>query len=145
METVSHSGKVVSVDGDRATVKIISSPSCASCRAGALCTMSEAVEKNVEVRLPAGMETAPGDEVEVLLGSGDGLKAVLLAYIVPLALLLAFTLGAYALGAGELTAALSGLVAVALWYAVFAAVWRKRDHKPSFSIRKQLLNNISDD
>ena len=53
-----------------------------------------------------------------------GLKAVWLAYFLPLVVLLGVALGLIALGVGEVAAGLAGLGAVALYYGI---LWLLRD------------------
>ena len=65
-----------------------------------------------------------GDEVNVVLKATMGLKAVWLAYFLPLVVLLGVALGLIALGVGEVAAGLAGLGAVALYYLV---LWLLRD------------------
>ena len=57
-----------------------------------------------------------GDEVEVVLKASMGMKAVWLAYCIPLLVLLGVILGLLALGVGEVVAGLSGIAAVGIYY-----------------------------
>ena len=66
-----------------------------------------------------------GEEVEVCLKGTLGLKAVWLAYVVPLILLVAVLFGCLALGAGEVVSAAAGIGAAILYYII---VWLRRDH-----------------
>ena len=65
-----------------------------------------------------------GDQVEVVLKASMGMKAVWLAYCIPLVVLLAVILGLMALGVAEVPAGLAGIAAVALYYLV---LWLLRD------------------
>ena len=67
---------------------------------------------------------AVGDEVQVVLKASMGFKAVWIAYVLPLAVLLAVALGLIALGVPEAVSGLAGIGAVALYYLV---VWLLRD------------------
>ena len=113
-EEIYHEGKVVSVGAETTVVRIISSAACASCHAAGLCNMAERQEKTVEVKTTRGL--AEGQDVTLVLGASMGLKAVLLCYVAPLAVLLAVIIGLGALGAGELMSGLIGLAAVGLYY-----------------------------
>ena len=62
--------------------------------------------------------------MNVVLKATMGLKAVWLAYFLPLVVLLGVALGLIALGVGEVAAGLAGLGAVALYYLV---LWLLRD------------------
>lgn len=123
-EQVKHTGKVVSMTPRLTTVQIISHSACSECRAASLCGMSEYTEKAVQVPADPYATYAVGDEVQVVLKASMGMKAVWLAYFLPLVVLLAVTLGLIALGVGEVVSALIGLGAVALYY---LGLWLLRD------------------
>ena len=115
-EEVRHTGRVVSMTPQKTTVAIESHAACSSCHAAGLCGMSEYTEKAVEVPTDPYASYGVGDEVQVVLKASMGMKAVWLAYFLPLAVLLAVILGLIALGVGEVAAAFSGLAAVGLYY-----------------------------
>ena len=125
MESISHRGRIVRVTPEVTTVEIISSSACAACHASGVCGMSEYTKKAIEVRTRAWDSFEPGQEVNVVLKASMGHKAVWLAYVVPLLVLLAVLLGSLALGAGELAAGLGGIVGVGLYY-LFLWLFRDR-------------------
>jgi sigma-E factor negative regulatory protein RseC len=123
-EQVKHTGKVVSITPQSTVVQIVSQPACSSCHAASVCGMSEFVEKAIEVPTDPYAPYQVGDEVQVVLKATMGMKAVWIAYFLPLVVLLAVALGLIALGVGEVAAGLGGIGAVALYYFV---VWLLRD------------------
>jgi sigma-E factor negative regulatory protein RseC len=86
--------------------------------------MSEYVEKAIEVPTDPYAPYQVGDEVKVVLKATMGMKAVWIAYFLPLLVLLAVALGLIALGVGEVVSGLAGIGAVGLYY---FAVWLFRD------------------
>ena len=124
METVSHRGKVVQVTPEFTTVEIISSSACSACHASGVCGMSEYTKKAVEVPTRAWENFTPGEEVNVVLKASMGHKAVWLAYVLPLLVLVAVLMGTLALGAGELAAGLGAIAGVAVYYLF---LWMFRD------------------
>ena len=123
-EQVSHTGKVVSMTPQTTTVEIVSHAACSECHAAGVCGMSEYTEKAIEVPTDPYASYGVGDEVQVVLKASMGMKAVWIAYFLPLVVLLAVALGLIALGAGEVVAGLSGLAAVGLYY---LCIWLFRD------------------
>ena len=113
---ISHKGKVLGVNGNEVSVEIISQSACSACHASGLCSMSEAVSKVVEVKVPDPSVFSPGETVDVFLAPSMGLRAVLAAYVAPLLILVALCTGLSYAGLGELYAGLSGLGGVALYY-----------------------------
>ena len=123
-EQVKHTGKVVSITPQTTLVQIVSQSACSECHAAAVCGMSEYTEKAIEVPTDPYAPYQVGDEVQVVLKATMGMKAVWIAYFLPLVVLLAVALGLIALGAGEVVAGLAGIGAVALYYFV---IWLLRD------------------
>ena len=117
-EEVRHGGRVIAMDPQLTSVKIVSHSACGECHAAGLCGMAELSEKVIQVPTSPYVSYAVGDEVEVVLAAEMGLKAVLLAYFLPLVVLLGTVLGLMALGVGEVAAGLWGLAAVAVYYLV---------------------------
>lgn len=128
METISHKGKIVDITPGVTTVEIVSESACAACHAAGLCGMSESVKKAVQVPTRGWDSYQVGQEVKVLLKSSMGHKAVWVAYVGPLIVLMAVLLGLIALGAGELAAGLAGIGAVCLYYLI---IWLLRDRLKS--------------
>ena len=119
-----HTGRVVSMNPQLTTVQIVSHSACSECHAAGLCGLSEYTEKAIQVPTDPHATYGVGDEVWVVLKASMGMKAVWLAYFLPLVVLLAVALGLIALGVGEVAAGLAGLGAVALYY---LALWLFRD------------------
>ena len=123
-EEVKHTGQVVSMTPQLTTVRIVSHSACSECHAAGLCGMSDYAEKAIQVPADPYASYAVGDEVQVVLKASMGMKAVWIAYFLPLVVLLAVALGLIALGVGEVAAGLAGLAAVGLYYFV---IWLLRD------------------
>ena len=123
-ESVSHKGKVIKMTPQLTTVSILQHGACSACHAAGLCGMADLAEKTVEVPTDPYAVYGVGDEVEVLLKASMGMKAVWLAYFIPLLIVVAVILGLVALGVGEVAAGVSGLGALAVYYFL---LWLFRD------------------
>ena len=123
-EQVSHKGRIIRITPQTTTVAIEQHAACSSCHAAGLCGMADVAEKAVEVPTDPYAPYGVGDEVEVVLKAFMGMKAVWLAYMIPLVVLLAVILGLVALGVGEVPAGLAGIGAVAVYYLL---LWLFRD------------------
>lgn len=115
-ESISHKGVVIKVTPQVTTVSFTQHGACSQCHAAPLCGMGDMAQKVVEVPTDPYTKRQVGDEVDVLLKASMGFKAVYLAYLIPLLIILAVILGLLALGVQEVVAALAGLGAVALYY-----------------------------
>ena len=115
---IEHSGVVDRVEGDTVRVKITSRSACGACSARQACGLAEAQEKIVAVRTHRAAEFAAGDEVMVGVRSNAGARAVLLAYV------------------GALVVLLAALGGVSLYYAVLWCFRSRIEHTIHFTITK---------
>ncbi|MBO4564957.1 MAG: SoxR reducing system RseC family protein [Bacteroidaceae bacterium] len=83
---IEHSGIVESVNGDKVRVKILQSSACSACEAKKLCRSSESKEKIVECRT-GGIDYQVGEQVMVYGAMSMGRDAVIIAFIVPLVMI----------------------------------------------------------
>ena len=131
---ISHRGRIVSVTPEETVVQIVSESACAACHAKGLCSLGDATVKEVSLPTRGWDNYRVGDEVSVVLRASMGHKAVWLAYVVPLLVLVAALLGTLAAGGSELLAGLAAIGAVGLYYGV---IWLLRDR-----LRKDYIFNI---
>lgn len=113
---IKHKGLIFDIVGNRIDVAVTPESACAACRAAAMCVISDKEEKVVSVVSEHPKIFSIGEEVEVTVGRGMGVKAVVLAYVVPFAVLLATLLFLISSGAGEPVAGLGALAAVGIYY-----------------------------
>ena len=115
-ELIRHEGIVESIGADSLTVRILQASACSSCEARKLCRSSESKEKLVEVK--GHYPTLRVGESVTLCGSvRGGLRASVLAYVIPLILMLVALFFGTNLW-GEKAGALAALLALALYYVV---------------------------
>lgn len=134
---ISHKGRIVGITPEFTTVEIISESACGSCHARSLCGLGDAKTKAVELPTRAWDSYEVGDEVDVVLKASMGHKAVWLAYVLPLLVLVCVLLILTVAGVAELYAGLGGLLAVAVWYMI---LWLFRDRLKNeyvFNINKK--------
>lgn len=135
---VEHSGTVVRVERDRLFVRIEATGACGACRAREACGMGEARERIVEALLPEAASYAAGDEVTVGVRRSVGLRAVVVAYVGALAVLLAaLVLGVSVLHWEERAAALASLGAVALYYGALRLLHRRIGRSVRFVVTRK--------
>ena len=113
-ETIKHDGIVESIGADKVTVRILQASACSSCSARQLCRSSESKEKLIEVKGYYPTLKA-GDNVTLQGSVRQGLRASLLAYIVPLILMVvALFCGTHL--SGEAAGALAALLVLGIYY-----------------------------
>jgi len=138
-ERIEHEGRVVSVDKDYIGVEIVNKSACAACHAKGVCGASDATVKVVEVAqdiMTLTEDYQVGEKVNVVMQSGMGTQAVWLAYVIPLAVLMASILVFHLCGAGEVIMGLGSLGIVALYYLGVYLFRNKISKIFTFSIEK---------
>lgn len=131
-ETIRHEGIVEYVGAEGCQVRILQASACSSCSVRQLCRSSESKEKVIEVK--GHYPTLQVGRTVTLIGSvRQGLKASILAYIVPLILMLvALFAGARLYGEG--IGALAALMTLAIYYGVLYLLRDKLSRQFSFKI-----------
>lgn len=134
-QIITHRGTVENVGKGRVEVRIVQLSACSSCVAKKMCNSSEQKEKLIDVKVPEGEHFKAGDEV-VLTGTLKmGLRAVVLAYAIPLVLLVAVLFLLVHLTGDEPLSALAALVALAAYYGLLYMNRTRLTRKFSFTIK----------
>ena len=136
MQQTTHDGTVLSVQPGTVKVQMQVLSTCASCEAHARCTFAEKKDKIVDVDTPHWQQYAQGDPVTVIISTGHGLLAVLIAYVLPAMLILGTFALLYALRLPELWIALATLGAVALYGLILYLCRGRLQRKFTFSLAK---------
>ena len=115
---ISHAGIVDTISKGMVVVRITQKSACSSCKVASQCSSSESKEKLIEVKCSNASEYNIGQSVTIMAAESVGMKAVLLAFVIPTILLLCVIFGCVMNGLPELTAALSGIVTLIPYYIV---------------------------
>ena len=111
-DIIKHRGIVEKVDGSHIVVRIVQTSACSACSAKGLCNASESKEKQIDV-YEANPSYQIGEEVMVCGTTSMGMRAVLLAFGVPL-LILVLALGVSMKLTGEDALLSSGIALVSV-------------------------------
>ena len=133
-ETISHEGVVTKITDDELEIKILAQSACAACHAKSACGMGEQAEKILTVPRPKDKEFSINQRVNVKMTIGQGNKAAVLAYLIPIILLLAVLFTCLGLGLNEGLSALLGIVALVPYYIILYQKRNKLKSKFSYII-----------
>ena len=136
-DIIKHRGIVEKIDGSHIVVRIVQTSACSACSAKGLCNASESKEKQIDV-YEANPSYQIGEEVMVCGTTSMGMRAVLLAFGVPL-LILVLALGVSMKLTGEDALLSSGiaLVSVVPYYIAIYFCKDKLNRTFSFTIEKK--------
>ena len=136
-DIIKHRGIVEKVEGAHVVVRIVQTSACAACSAKGLCNASESKEKQIDV-FEAGASYRIGEEVVLCGSTSMGMRAVFLAFGIPMLLLLFALFVSMQVTEGDaLVSSLVALFAVVPYYLVIYFMKDKLNRTFSFTIEKQ--------
>lgn len=134
-ESIQHKGVIERIEGNVAYVRIVQQSACAGCHAQAMCSAADKKEKIIEV--PVHPETfRVQEEVWIEGQSSMGLKAVFLAFVVPLILLLVAIIAGTRLQWGETASGLTSLILLGFYYGILYLIRDKLKKRFIFTLKK---------
>jgi len=134
-----HTGRIVEIGPQMISVEIVNKSACAACHAKGVCGASDEQVRIIDI--PQTISTRVedyrvGEEVNLKLSQSLGIRAVFIAYVVPLIVLMASILVLSSILTEQLYVGLCSLAAVAVYY-IFVAIFRdKLERVFTFSIEK---------
>ena len=140
-DKIRHSGVVDSIAEGVVKVRILQQSACAACKVAGYCHASESKEKLVSVCCNKVAAYRPGQEVVVTASRQVAFRATLLAFIVPLIILMVALVVAIRVTGIEAVAALSALGTLMLWYSLLWLLRSKISSQVSFEIEELKRNN----
>ena len=136
-DIIKHRGRVEKVEGSHVVVRIVQTSACSACSIKGHCNASESKEKLIDV-FEVNASYQIGEEVVLLGTTSMGMQAVLLAFGVPLVILIvALGVTMHLTDGNALVSSLVGLLSIVPYY--FAIHFNKDKLKKtsSFTIEKQ--------
>jgi sigma-E factor negative regulatory protein RseC len=131
----SRSGIVSKISSENITVNIISISACLECSAKGLCSTFERKEKLISIP-NAGQNLQCGDKVNVTMEVSMGIKAVLLAYLMPVIVVITMLLCLLETGMRELYAGIISLTSLVGYYFVIYLIRERLKEQIYFYIEK---------
>lgn len=113
-DMIKHTGVVEGISGNTCHIRIYQHSACSGCAAQRLCNSSESKEKIITVMLN-GLDVHVGETVNVEGTVVQGLRAVYICYLVPLALMIAFLFAGVKIG-GELAGIILSTTVLAVYF-----------------------------
>ena len=98
--------------------------------------MSENIDKEVDIYNFENQDWKIGEKVNVCMERSMGSKAVLIAYILPVVVLLVVLIITLQLTADEISAGIAGIMSVALYYSVIYLFRNRLNNTFRFTLKK---------
>lgn len=137
-EKIFHKAKVEEIGHSSVRVRVEQVSACEMCRADKFCTSADKREKIIDAVCPSPQDFSVGEVVEVVGTASMGMRAVFLAYILPLLLMLIllFVFLVFLFPEQEALAACSALALLAVYYGVVYLLRDKLKDRFVFEVRR---------
>ena len=134
-ELIRHEGVVTRVDVNTAHISILQASACQACKAQSMCMSADSKEKEMDAIMLEPMKV--GDRVEVMVHERLAWRAVLLAYMLPFAIMMVVMIALiYATSLSEAVVGVSSIASIALYYIVLGLFRNRLGRQFSFTARK---------
>lgn len=132
---IRHEGVVTRVDANTAHISILQASACQACKAQSMCMSADSKEKEMDAIMLEPMRV--GDRVEVMVHERLAWRAVLLAYMLPFAIMMVVMIALiYATSLSEAVVGVSSIASIALYYIVLGLFRNRLGRQFSFTARK---------
>lgn len=132
--TIEHDGIVIKVADTYIIVAIQNQSACAACHSKGACGLSKVTQKNITAEKP-NTNVKVGDKVIVSASTGNAMLSVLLAYIVPSALIIVILTLLVLAGFSEVMAATLSLLTIAIYFITLYLLRDKFAQKIKFKVK----------
>ena len=137
-DVVSHAGKVVSVSDTHVFVKVERGSACLGCKNKSACQIGDAKDEIMSIKTAEASSFSADEEVQVLMRTSLGMRAVLYAYLLPLVVLLAAFLAIRQFTSSEIVQVLGAFVLVAAYYFVLYKLRGRLEKRFQFFVGKMI-------
>ncbi len=132
---VEQKGIIEEIKDGVAKVNITSFSACSSCQSQSACQMGEIAEKVIDVSVDS-TNFHKGEQVKVIMKKSLGMKATLLAYIIPFIILMASLIVLTSIGLSEGVSGIISILLLAPYYIVLYLLKNKLQKTFQFTLNK---------
>lgn len=116
METISKNGIIKNIKNDELVIEIISCSACSTCAIKSYCNGAEAKQKEIIVKNKEPDKFKVGDEVFVEIDEKQAVKSIILAYVIPLLLMISTIVGVISYQQDEIIGGICGIIVLIPYY-----------------------------
>ena len=133
---IGHDGIVRKVAEKAIEVVIENQSACAGCHAKGACGMADVKQKVITAELPL-FPVTPGDKVTVYASLNNAVYSVVLAYVIPVLIIIAFICLLLHFGVGETVAAFGALGGIVVYFVLLYLNRKRIGGKIKFTLEKR--------
>lgn len=133
---VRHQGTVEKIENQIVFVRIEQQSACSACHAKAVCMAADKKEKVIEIFDNSGMYS-PDEQVVILMQSSMGIQAVIIAFAIPLILVVLAVIAGIKISGDEAVGGLAGLAILIPYYLILYVLRDQLKKKFVFKLSKK--------
>jgi sigma-E factor negative regulatory protein RseC len=133
-DKVTHTGIIDSIDGDCIHVRILQASACGACRIASHCNASDTREKYIDVKAPYASKHHVGESVVISTDGHTARRATVIAYVIPLVLMVLTLVLVLRFSHNEGMAALSGIGILIPYYFIVFLLRKKISSEVKFQL-----------
>lgn len=135
-ECINHTGRVERIEGGKVFVRIVQRSACSGCHAKGMCSAADSKEKIIEASDADPDRFKVGEEVALCGKSSLALQAVLLAFVLPMAVVIMAVAAGSSLGWSEEATGVTGLLLLIPYYGILYFFRERLKRKFIFTLKK---------
>ena len=136
---ISHIGKVVAVDDGEISVLVERGDACSHCESKKACAIMTSTDQTMKIKDKNCQNYSVGESVNVSINTSLGLKAVMLAYVLPLLVLMLSLAVGFCCFSSELLQVFVALIPTVCYYIVLYQFRHKIEQQFSLTVSKLRL------
>lgn len=133
MKDLSKEGIVKNINNNEITVEIQSCSACSSCMIKNYCSTSESKQKEITIKNEDAHKYKTGEAVLITIDTKQAVKSIILAYVIPLILVVSTIVGMTAYNKNEIIAGICGIIILIPYY--FGLFLAKNKLKSDFEFK----------
>lgn len=138
IEKISHRGVVVEQEPGVAWIEFTQTSACAGCHAASVCGTSDRNKKRIKA-INALSDIQNGDCIEIEGAARLGVKAVLIAYLIPAAVVVLTLVVALACGVGEVGSAIASLLMLIPTFGAIYLLKERIEREFVFTVKRRII------
>ncbi len=116
METIGKTGIIKNIINNELIIEIMSCSACSTCAVKNYCNGAEAKQKEIIVKNKEADKFNVGEEVVVEIDEQQAIKSIIIAYVIPLILMISTIIGVISYQQDEIIGGICGIIVLIPYY-----------------------------
>ena len=136
MNNLQHTAKITKISNNRLTLQLCRSEACAVCQIKDACHIQKS-SQTIDIDIDNPQDFSLNQQIMLEISTQTGILAMLLAYILPLILMLSTLLTCYIFTYNDLTSGICAIIILVPYYLIVSGMQKYINPKFNFKILKK--------